>query len=210
MNATSFIILAFVMMAIGLGSIAVVIKVMRRRGLVEYLALGFASALVLASAGLIGLVLIASPGAPSASKTFEGGMAAPPLELVDVESGDQIRLADLRGEVVLLNVWATWCAPCVRELPELRAIEEHFRGRPVRVVMVSDEDQETLAAFEAKEELVEMSLRIADRDEVESPLRSGLWTRPTTFVIDREGRVQERLVGVQDEEQFARAVERWL
>jgi thiol-disulfide isomerase/thioredoxin len=54
--------------------------------------------------------------------------------------GDSVRLTDLRGEVVLLNVWATWCHPCREEIPALQALHERFAGEAFRVVGVSVDD----------------------------------------------------------------------
>jgi cytochrome c-type biogenesis protein len=64
------------------------------------------------------------------------GSEAPAYAAVSV-AGDSVRLADLEGQVVLLNIWATWCIPCRREIPELQALHQEYSGRGLHVVGVS-------------------------------------------------------------------------
>src|SRR5437899_2638854 len=72
--------------------------------------------------------VVASAGTPSE----QGGTRepAPDLKLVSLD-GDEVSLASLRGRAVLLNIWATWCVPCIREMPELAALHER-RGKDAR------------------------------------------------------------------------------
>src|SRR5690606_27651326 len=64
------------------------------------------------------------------------GTAAPPYGAMDM-AGDSVDIAALRGDVVLLNVWATWCIPCRREVPELQALHQEYRDRGLRILGVS-------------------------------------------------------------------------
>lgn len=70
------------------------------------------------------------------------------LSLPALRGGEQIRLAQYRDKIVYVDVWASWCAPCLRSMPELDALREKFRGRPFEVVAVNvDSDAEAARAF---------------------------------------------------------------
>ncbi len=100
-------------------------------------------------------------------------------------SGEKISLAQLRGKVVLLNFWATWCAPCREELPQLSALQEKLRARGLVVLAVSvDDERENIANF-----LQENGIKLPawwDRDQRVSRLYNPQ-TMPASFVIDRNG-----------------------
>jgi peroxiredoxin len=70
------------------------------------------------------------------TRTVELGAPAPAYSAVSL-TGDSVSIADLRGKVVLLNVWATWCHPCRTEIPELRALHAQFAPRGLQLVGVS-------------------------------------------------------------------------
>jgi cytochrome c biogenesis protein CcmG/thiol:disulfide interchange protein DsbE len=92
---------------------------------------------------LLGLVLVCGPAVRAAD-------VRPPLELSlpSLRPGAPIRLAQYRGQVVYLDVWASWCAPCLRSMPELDTLRERFRGQPFEVVAVNvDSDTAVARAF---------------------------------------------------------------
>jgi peroxiredoxin len=120
--------------------------------------------------------------------------------------GDTVHLSSYVGNVVLLNIWATWCAPCVHEMPALQRLHEMLADDGLRVVAVSvDAAPGVLGPFgqpggnvsEFRDRfsltfdiLHDPSGRIQSRYQV-----NGL---PTTFIIDREGRIQRRVLGARD------------
>ena len=72
---------------------------------------------------------------------------APPMELLDL-AGKRHRLFDYRGSVVLINFWATWCPPCIQELPTLERLKDELEGEPFQVLAVNlGEDEDTIKAF---------------------------------------------------------------
>ena len=75
-------------------------------------------------------------GEMAALQTPKDPRPAPVTTIYDPE-GQPVRLGDYRGEVVVLNLWATWCPPCVAEMPTLAALADHYQGKPVRVLAVS-------------------------------------------------------------------------
>lgn len=82
----------------------------------------------------IALLALGLLGAPLRSEAAEG---APTFQAIDLASGTDVVLADLQGEVVLLNTWATWCTPCKEEMPWLQTLHERYAEQGLQVVGVS-------------------------------------------------------------------------
>lgn len=120
------------------------------------------------------------------------------IKAVDAD-GKPVTLADFKGEVVVVNLWATWCAPCVREMPELARLQAAYEGKPVKVVAVSlDKGEADIAKAKAfiadKKPLRFYHGDYAVAFEV-TPPAGGL---PTTILYDRTGRERARLAGGAD------------
>ena len=149
--------------------------------------------------GLLARLPAAHPRAAEVRRRLEllvlqVGAPAPDFESVDAE-GRPLRLADFRGQVVLLDFWGFWCAPCRREIPRLRALVERHAGRPFALVGVAtDEDREQHLRL-AREHGV--TWRSAWQGSTSGPISAayGVRTYPTMHVIDAAGRL--RAVGVQ-------------
>ncbi len=131
------------------------------------------------------------------------GRPAPELHFARVADGSTASLADHRGEVVVLNLWATWCPPCRAELPDLDQLQATYRDRGLVVLQISDEPRETLNRF------LEASPMTTEHGYVER-FPWPACGRPTTFVIDREGVVRKAFLGARSFEQFEKAVARHL
>jgi len=111
--------------------------------------------------------------------------------------GKQASLNDYRGKVVLLNFWATWCAPCRKEMPSIQTLWDHYKDRDLVVLAVSEDvgEREQVAAFIRKIKvnfpiLLDHDLQIGDRY-----MLPGL---PTTYLIGRDGTIAATIVGMQD------------
>jgi cytochrome c biogenesis protein CcmG, thiol:disulfide interchange protein DsbE len=115
---------------------------------------------------------------------------APNFSLQDVSNKKIIRLADFRGKVVLLNFWATWCAPCLTEMPTFSEWQKQYGSRIFQVIGVSMDDEAT--------DVVPMIDRLKPvypvlmGDEHLGAAYGGILGLPVTFLIDRQGRVQAR------------------
>jgi len=111
-----------------------------------------------------------------------------------VHNGPQtIKLSQFRGKLVLLNFWATWCAPCIDELPSLQELQ---KARPdIQVLAVSiDDDPDAYKAFLKQYDINLLSVRDGSADV---NLKYGTVKVPETFLIDRQGVVRRKFVSAQ-------------
>ena len=126
--------------------------------------------------------------------TGQPGEAAPAYGSVTM-SGDSMHLADFRGEVVLLNVWATWCIPCRKEVPELQALHSELESRGLKVVGVSVDasgSEDAIRSF-AQEFGMTYTILLDPGETVSSMFR--IQGVPASFLIDRDGKVVWRRLG---------------
>jgi cytochrome c-type biogenesis protein len=138
------------------------------------------------------------PPSPDKSTTQAAGGAttnaaepAPDVALTTTE-GKPLRLSDLRGQVVLLNFWATWCVPCRSEIPALNEMEKELSARGFKVVGVTTSDSPDVVREYQKDVRQDYTVALGD-DGVANTYSVGVL--PTTFIIDREGRVREKIIG---------------
>ena len=118
---------------------------------------------------------------------------APDLTFVSLD-GDTVRSLDLRGEVVVLNFWATWCLPCRLEMPSLQSLHDDMAEEGVRVLGLATDvgGEEPIRAFLSERDITYMVGRASASQRRAFGGISGI---PTTFIIDRTGVVQHRIVG---------------
>jgi thiol-disulfide isomerase/thioredoxin len=112
-------------------------------------------------------------------------------------AGKAVRIADFKGKVVVMNIWATWCAPCVAEMPTLAKLKAAYAGKEVEVVVVSI-DSETSAAkarlFIARHE----PLAFYHDREMKLPFKINAAGAPTTVIYGRDGMEKARVAGEAD------------
>jgi peroxiredoxin len=118
---------------------------------------------------------------------------APDFSVTDL-AGKTVRLSALRGKVVVLNVWATWCAPCRQEMPSMERLYQQLRGPNFEMLAVSEDDggADKVRAFVRE---VDVTFPVLLDPERQVGTRYGVWGYPETFVIDRDGRIVERVIG---------------
>ena len=122
------------------------------------------------------------------------GGAAPPFAAVTMD-GDAVSSADLRGAPYMLNIWATWCAPCREEMPELQELHDAYSDQGFRVVGVSVDDRgatEQIVAFTEELGLTFPIYHDPTWEIMDSYLLLGL---PGSFLIDAEGVVARKWTG---------------
>ena len=110
-------------------------------------------------------------------------------------NGQRMRLADLRGKVVVLNFWATWCPPCVEEMPSLNLLHEQIAPSGGMVLGISVDDD--AAAYEKF--LKDHGIRFATYRNPSREISSsyGTFMYPETFIIDQKGRIARKVIGPQ-------------
>ncbi|MGA3131596.1 MAG: TlpA disulfide reductase family protein [Terracidiphilus sp.] len=120
------------------------------------------------------------------------GKAAPDFTVSDGTS--TVHLASYRGQVVLVNFWASWCMPCVQELPSLLALHHEQPNLAILAISV-DEDPDAYSRFIIRRHVDLITVR--DPEESAAKLyHTDMW--PETYVIDRSGIIRRKFVGPQD------------
>jgi peroxiredoxin len=110
-------------------------------------------------------------------------------------AGQETRLSSLRGNVVLVNFWATWCSTCVVEMPSMERLVEHMKGKPFRLLAVSvDDDWPQVRKFFAKGTPLEVLL---DAKRA-IPTKWGTEKFPESFLVDKEGTIRYYIVSNRD------------
>jgi peroxiredoxin len=133
-------------------------------------------------------------GCYSGSRPPRIGAAAPDFTVRD--SDRTITLSQLKGQVVVLNFWATWCPPCIEEMPSLVLMQQRMKAKGVTVLAVSvDADESNYRRFLSDHSVNLLSVRDADQ---KSNALYGTFKFPETYVIDRNGVVRRKFIGAVD------------
>lgn len=131
--------------------------------------------------------------APAGS--LEPGRAAPEFTLKTLE-GESVSLSQLRGKVVFLNFWASWCPPCRAEMPSMNRLNEVFADREFVMLAVNvEQDRGVVEAFLAKLPH-DFTVLLDLKGEAQNLYQ--VFRFPETFLIDKEGRIVERFIGARD------------
>jgi thiol-disulfide isomerase/thioredoxin len=133
---------------------------------------------------------------------IEVGREAPQFHAADLRTGRPVTLADYRGKVILLNVWATWCPPCRVEMPSMQRLHQKLAGTDFRIVAVSvDGDPFYAAEQEGPREVMAfvngMGLTFDILHDPSGSIRTTYQTTgvPESFVIDRDGVIVKKVIG---------------
>ena len=127
-----------------------------------------------------------------------------------VENGWESTLDVYKGKVILINVWATWCGPCLEEIPHLNRLQDNYEDKGLVVISLSDETRSELQAFE---ELLPMSTETGYVDgskRMPKPIQEAFTIRPTSYIIDRGGRYRKYILGKRDYAFFEKAIQPYL
>ena len=123
---------------------------------------------------------------------YEGDPSAPALALIGLD-GRRYDLARHRGRVVLVNFWASWCPPCVREMPSMQRLKEKLRGKPFSILAVNTaESPQDVRAFLTRHGIDLPVMIDADGSTI---TRWKVFVFPTSYVIDTEGRIRLGVYG---------------
>lgn len=112
------------------------------------------------------------------------------------ESGNTISLADLKGKVVFINFWATWCPPCKAEMPSINNLYNHYKGQNDLVFLMVDIDNKMEASAKyIKDNKMQLPVTVAESPIPETLLGNAV---PTTVVLDKTGAIAFRHEGIAD------------
>jgi peroxiredoxin len=128
---------------------------------------------------------------------LEVGSNAPDFDAVQLPTGRPAKIEDYRGKVVLLNIWATWCAPCRVEMPSMEQLKRKLAGTDFRLVAVSvDEEDSTVVDRFVKD----LGLTFEILHNRDGSIRRIYQTTgvPESFVIDRDGVIVKKVIGAAD------------
>lgn len=136
----------------------------------------------------------AKPAAVSVGKAVEGG-AAPDFTVKDL-NGKDVTLSSLKGSVVLVNFWATWCPPCKEEIPSMIRLNQAMAGKAFRMLAISIDEggKEAVDSFFKGSKELPVYL---DTDAKTSQMY-GTTGVPETFIVDKQGIIRKRIVGGMD------------
>jgi cytochrome c biogenesis protein CcmG/thiol:disulfide interchange protein DsbE len=142
---------------------------------------------------LMALLLVLA-GCWRGSRPSRIGSAAPDFTVHD--SDRTVTLSQFKGQVVVLNFWATWCPPCIEEMPSLVQMQERMKSKGVTVLAVSvDVDDNNSRRFLREHNVNLLSVRDADQKSNEL---YGTFKFPETYIIDRNGVVRRKFIGAVD------------
>jgi len=147
---------------------------------------------VLIGAGVIWV--LSSNGRPP--PPISPGLVAPGFALPSLSDGGEVSLTSLRGQIVLVNFWASWCTPCEAEMPAMQRLYDALAPKGLVLLAVSvDTSKEDVAAFQKRLDLrfpilLDPTKRVASRYQANR--------FPETFLIDRRGLLVERYIGARD------------
>lgn len=144
------------------------------------------------SASLLLCVALAANGCNRGDHPQQVSKQAPDFTVHD--GARTVHLQDYRGKVVVLNFWATWCAPCLDELPSLQQMQQQLPQVQVLAVSI-DDDPVAYANFLKQYKLTLLSVRDGSKG---ANLRFGSVQVPETYVVDRSGVIRRKFIGAQE------------
>ncbi len=177
----------------------------------QWAAVIMSSVLVLTASFLLVLLanytMPAQPGAvENAFPTVDAAnfdKPAPDFQFRTLEGDAVSSLSEYKGQVVVLNFWATWCGPCLMELPDLNRLQQTYADQGLVVLTVSDEDPGRLQEFAASRPFETVAGYVTEPGELPEVYRMMLQLRPMTFFVDRDGILRDVAVGAGDFEGFS-------
>ncbi len=167
---------------------------------------------LLMGSGALALYFIVQPpeAPPPQNDEARIGEFAEDFTFYMVDTEEERTLHEFAGNVVLINFWATWCPPCLEEMPELNQLQEDYEDQGLVILTISDETPSQIKRFEEQVPLKTVSGFVHDARDLPEPFDMMVRGRPVSYVIDREGVIQDYLLGAGDYQFFEAAVAPYL
>jgi len=134
------------------------------------------------------IFLISLAGCSSEKTGEQSAIVASQIKLTDLE-GNEVDLTEFEGKTIFVNFWATWCRPCIQEMPSIAALQAQLAGKNIEFFFASDEEVDKIQKFM---ESRKMKLNFV---RVENPESLGIQALPTTFIFNDEGNMVFSEVG---------------
>lgn len=148
--------------------------------------------LLFALCGLFAIFFANSGAFASELKPWKGG-DAPPLALKDL-AGKTHKLEDYRGKVVMVQFWASWCAPCLKEMPSMMRLEKKLAGKPFAILAVNmgEAEKDVKTFLDTK---IKADFTILMDPDGQSVAAWKVFVAPSTFIVDPKGNIRHTLQG---------------
>ncbi len=140
-----------------------------------------------------GPLAVYATGALSKLVTSEAPVTITDISFIDRDQ-KPVKLSDFKGQVVVLNVWATWCAPCRFEMPTLAKLQAHYAGKGVKVLPLSVDTEDKFADVKSFMD-VQQPLEVYADQNFQAPSKFNISGMPGTLILDKQGRQVARLDG---------------
>jgi thiol-disulfide isomerase/thioredoxin len=150
--------------------------------------------LIFIACSFLTLTACSKAESPKKSQVAAEKNPAPEVSVVSIADGSNLKLSDLKGKVVLLNFWATWCPPCREEIPSMMKLNTFMAGKPFQMVAISvDEGGKPAVKSFFKESGFLLPAYI---DESGSSAKAyGVTGVPESFIIDKQGIIVKKVIG---------------
>ena len=151
---------------------------------------------IIAALGLVGFLFFYGQNSGKRMKIFREGDRAPEFSVLSLE-GKAVSLSSYRGKVVMVHFWATWCPPCVEELPTLERLYRAYYGKDLEILAVSVDEggADAVGQFMKKNRF---SLPVLLNPDKSVASAYGTFKFPETYLIDREGIIRRKIIGAAD------------